>query len=42
MTRIRGLPSTETIIGDGGTGCIEGWGGNGIEQVPVGDSGTQI
>lgn len=36
--------ATETIIGDGGTGCIEGWGGNGIEGFGglVGDGGTQI
>lgn len=24
--------ATETIIGDGGTGCIEGWGGNGVRD----------
>lgn len=23
--------ATETIIGDGGGGCVEGWGGNGVE-----------
>lgn len=28
-----------TVIGDGGTCCIEGWGGNGIEGAPCGIEG---
>lgn len=38
------MKATETIIGDGGTGCIEGvtCGAEGDSGLGVGDGGTQI